>query len=112
MNPLVAAIRYIHRSVIRDFDAVNETELLRRCVRSRRVAECAPHPLECSSLRIQNDYAMITVAIGYEQFAAIEKCIGRLMQILCVRVPGTGVSVSNLEKKLSGCGEFQDHVIR
>src|SRR6202140_797109 len=45
----------------------------------RLVAECAPHPLELASVRVEDNDAVIAVAVGHEQFVGrlIDPPIGR-----------------------------------
>src|SRR6185369_2481872 len=54
---------------------------------------------------------MVTVSVGYKQFAVVQESIGRLMEILGVRITCALVSMSDLHQKFSGGREFQQHVV-
>src|SRR5215469_7372245 len=72
-------VGYVHRAVFSHPNGMHDTELLRAGVREalrrdylamvvihRLLPECAPHPLELSSVSIEHDHAMITVTVGYK----------------------------------------------
>jgi hypothetical protein len=98
-------------AVFGDADGVYYAELLRAGIREagrrdqltvvvvhRLVAECAPHPLELASVRVEDNDAVIAVAVGHEQFVGrlMDPRIGRAMHIRCVGIALALIAVANL----------------
>ncbi len=69
----------------------------------RLVAECAPHPLELATIRIEDGDAVIAVTVGHEQFVSrrINPFIRRPVQIPRVGVALALIAAANLHNKLA-----------
>ena len=72
------------------------------------VGECAPHPLELATIRIEDSDAVIAVTISYEQFVSlwIDPLIRRPVQILCVGIALALIAAANLHDKFAILREF------
>jgi hypothetical protein len=65
-----------------------------------------PHPFECSCVRIQHDHSLIAVSIRYKEFTVVEERVGRLMQILCIRIPVALIPMAHLQQEFSSAREL------
>src|SRR5580765_2705773 len=90
---------------------MDQGELRRARCLIGNVSKRAPHPLEGSVLRIEDDHAVIAITIGDEDFIAVEKCVGGLMQVLRIGVSLARIPVTDLKQKLSSVRKFQKHVV-
>src|SRR5262245_28184184 len=91
---------------------MNEIELLRSRFSRRYVTECAPHALERTGLRIQDDHTLVAVSIRHKHFAAIKEGIRGLVQIPGVRVASALIPATDLHEELTFVSKLQKHVVR
>jgi hypothetical protein len=80
---------------------------------SRLVAECAPHPLECTGIPIKHGDTVIAVTVGNEQLVGprIHPQVRCSVQILCVSIPLALVTLTDLHDEFAVLRELQDLII-
>ena len=138
LNAPAATIRDVHEAVGGDLHGVHRWHELRspvgahrlrqwpcvgaassppafRCGRivHRHAAERAPHPLEGTGVGVKDDDSLIAVSVRHEQFVRlrVNEYVGRLPEVLRVRVGLLLTALTDLHDELAGLGELQDLVI-
>src|SRR5262245_52847769 len=85
----------------------------RRRIVHRYRAECAPHPFEGARVGIEHKDSFVAVSVRNEQFVrlGVDKYVGRLPEVLDVRVGFLLTAFTNLHHEFPSLRELQDLII-
>src|SRR4051812_24680900 len=80
---------------------------------SRGLAECAPHALELAGVGIENDDAMVAVAVGDEKLVrtCIDPRIGGPMHVGRVVVAFALIAAADLEQEFAVERELEERIV-
>ena len=78
-----------------------------------RIAERAPHPLECAGFGVKHNHAAVAIAVGHERFVRflVDEHVGRSVDVLLIRVALALTLRAELLQEDALRRELQQHVI-